>query len=562
MPAQTVKANQVKNFIPTAADALNAERVLTDLAANFWSAGFLDNLAPQIFNRKKTITAEELPDLTSRYKILVEQIPAIVFMAFIENGLSEAYVSPHVERMLGFTQEEWLNDPVRWYQQIHPEDKARWSIEAAQTFLTGATLRSVYRVLARNGNVIWFQCEVRMVRREDGRPWFVHGVWFDITELKKVEEALTQTQKKLERHVVGLKQEISERKRIEHALTQSEAMFRGIFEFAPDTIILINEKGFIERVNSQSRQMFGYESTELKGKRLEILLPERLRKQSEKYRREFVESLSLHIAQSSLELIGKRRDGGEFPIEVRISPVSAESGQFLIIVIRDVTRRKRDETILREFAERQKELSRRLLEVQEAERRSIALELHDEIGQKLTGLKLALELGARQPEKSAESVAQAQTLVNELMNQTRQLSLALRPATLDHLGLLPALVWHFRNFTQQTNIEVEFNHENLTDRRFNSQVETTVYRVVQEALTNVARHAAAQSVKVRIWIDRERLTLQVEDHGKGFALKKVLAEVSSTGLTGMRERVALLGGDFYLESTIGTGTKLVAELNL
>ena len=428
------KTKQSEKFVPSAADAVRAEQVLTTLADAFWADGLVKNLAAQIFTTKKPIAPEELPDVTSRYKILVEQIPAIVFMAFLENGLSEAYVSPQVERMLGFTQEEWLNDPVRWYAQIHPDDKARWSVEAAQTFLTGATLRSVYRVLARDNRVIWFQCEVRMVRRDDGRPWFVHGVGFDITELKQVETALTGAQQHLQRNVVELKQEIEARKKVE--------------------------------------------------------------------------------------------------------------------------------TALRASAERQKELSRRLLEAQEAERRHLALELHDEIGQKLTGLKFTLELGARQPEKCAEVLAQAQTLVNELMSQTRRLSLALRPATLDHLGLLPALVWHFRNFTKQTNIEVGFDHENLANRRFDAALETAVYRVVQEALTNVARHAAASSVTVKIRVDRERLMLCIEDDGKGFELTEVLAEITSTGLTGMRERVALLGGEFQLESNIGAGTKLVAEINL
>ena len=116
----------------------------------------------------------ELPDIEARYRTLVEQIPAVVFMAFLDKGIGEAYVSPQIEAMLGFSQEEWLNDPVRWYSQIHPDDKARWSLEAAQMFLTGEPLRSVYRVIARDGRVIWFHCEAKMVRRDDGQP-LVHS---------------------------------------------------------------------------------------------------------------------------------------------------------------------------------------------------------------------------------------------------------------------------------------------------------------------------------------------------------------------------------------------------
>lgn len=175
--------------------------------------------------------AEEVPDLASRYRILVEQIPAVVFMAFLDKGISEAYVSPQIETMLGFTQEEWINDPVRWYRQIHPEDKGRWSLEASQMFLSGEPLRSVYRVLARDGHAVWFHCEVRMVRRADGRPWFIHGVGFDVTELKQTEAELTQARAELEQRVLErtnelaranaeLRLEIAERRRVEEERAQ------------------------------------------------------------------------------------------------------------------------------------------------------------------------------------------------------------------------------------------------------------------------------------------------------------------------------------------------------
>ena len=130
--------------------------------------------------------------LEARYRALVEQIPAVVFMAYLDRGIGEAYVSPQIEATLGFSQAEWLEDPVRWYSQIHPDDKERWSVEAAEMFLTGEPLRSAYRVLARDGRVVWFHCEAKMVRREDGRPWFIHGVGFDITDLKRAEAALQE----------------------------------------------------------------------------------------------------------------------------------------------------------------------------------------------------------------------------------------------------------------------------------------------------------------------------------------------------------------------------------
>jgi len=108
----------------------------------------------------------------------------------VDRGIGEAYVSPQIEAALGFSQEEWLEDPVRWYSHIHPDDKQRWSTEAADMFLTGKPLRSAYRVVARDGRVIWFHCEAKMIRKPDGEPWFIHGVGFDITDLKRAEAAL------------------------------------------------------------------------------------------------------------------------------------------------------------------------------------------------------------------------------------------------------------------------------------------------------------------------------------------------------------------------------------
>jgi len=132
-----------------------------------------------------------------KYRLLVDRLPAVVFMASLEGGIGDAYVSPQIEAMLGFSQSEWLQDPIRWYQHIHPDDKERWSVEAAQMFLSGTPLKSVYRVLSRAGRVVWFQCEASMLRRDDGRPWAIQGVGFDITNLKESEQTLYEKNEEL-----------------------------------------------------------------------------------------------------------------------------------------------------------------------------------------------------------------------------------------------------------------------------------------------------------------------------------------------------------------------------
>lgn len=207
-------------------------------------------------------------------------------------------------------------------------------------------------------------------------------------------------------------------------------------------------------------------------------------------------------------------------------------------------------------------LSLRLVEVQEAERRALARELHDEAGQMLTGLKLVVEQAlpiALGPVR--ERLHEADDLIAQLIERMRSLSLELRPQILDDLGLLVALEWHFKRYTRQTNITVSFRHSPLP-QRLPAVIETALFRIAIEALTNIARHAGVKEVAVRLWLDVEQVRFQVEDKGSGFDVAAVWAARSSTGLSGMRERAELLAGEFTLESTVGKGTLLTVELPL
>jgi signal transduction histidine kinase len=205
-------------------------------------------------------------------------------------------------------------------------------------------------------------------------------------------------------------------------------------------------------------------------------------------------------------------------------------------------------------------LSRKLVEVQESERRNIARELHDEVGQILTALKVTLGTASEVRDGSSErKIIQAQQLCQRLIVTIRELSLKLRPQMLDDLGLLPALLWHFQQFQEQTRIKVDFKHSGL-DGRFSQEIETAVYRIVQEALTNVVRHAGVNDVTVRIWSSEATLGVQIEDRGKGFNAIVMMSSGMANGLTGMRERVLLLGGQFIVESSYQKGTRLTAEL--
>ncbi|OGN81649.1 MAG: hypothetical protein A2X24_10870 [Chloroflexi bacterium GWB2_54_36] len=201
-------------------------------------------------------------------------------------------------------------------------------------------------------------------------------------------------------------------------------------------------------------------------------------------------------------------------------------------------------------------LSNRLVEIQEAERRKIALELHDEIGQLLTGLKLQLDTST----ENGAAQKKARDLADDLIQKVRNLSLDLRPTMLDDLGLLPALLWHFDRFTSLTGVKVNFSQNGLADSRFSPEIETTTYRVIQEALTNVARHSGAGDASVRALHRDGVLSIQVEDRGGGFVAETEFTNNRTRGLRGMRERVALVGGSITIDSVPGWGTSILVEL--
>jgi signal transduction histidine kinase len=221
---------------------------------------------------------------------------------------------------------------------------------------------------------------------------------------------------------------------------------------------------------------------------------------------------------------------------------------------------QRANALLASNRERLVAMSMRLLEIQEAERRAVARELHDEIGQVLTSLIIQLQVSAHQPlESIPASLLEAKSIAAELMESIRRLSLELRPSMLDDLGLLATLEWHFKRYAKQTGIQVQFEHDGL-EGRFSPQIETAVYRMVQEALTNIARYARVNQASVAAHCAKGWICLKIEDKGIGFDAQKALSAHSSSGLSGMRERADLLRGEFQVESVCGRGTRLRIRL--
>ena len=211
---------------------------------------------------------------------------------------------------------------------------------------------------------------------------------------------------------------------------------------------------------------------------------------------------------------------------------------------------------------RMQSLTRRLVELQENERRGLARELHDQIGQMLTVLQFSLSsIQVQATEEQKREIANAQNMVRDLIAQTREISLNLRPSMLDDTGLVLTLIWHFDRYTSQTDIKVEFRHHNILERRFTTEIEIAVFRIVQEALTNVARHAKTDSVSVRLQFGEQRIKIEIVDHGQGFDPNNV-DTTSHMGLGSMHERAYAVGGLLEVNSAPSIGTRICAIIPL
>jgi signal transduction histidine kinase len=252
----------------------------------------------------------------------------------------------------------------------------------------------------------------------------------------------------------------------------------------------------------------------------------------------------------------RRPDGQEIEVQLDWLARRGLDGAVcgVVLVVTDKSAQRVLEKALGETIQELNTVSRRLMEVREQERHHLARELHDEIGQQLTCLTLML----RRSDDTARS--QAQDLVKDLLSRVRDLSLRLRPGLLDDLGLLPALVWLVDQTHTRTGLDVSLNHKGL-EGRLDRRVEIAAFRIVQEALTNVVRHAGLVPVGVRVWREEASLFLEVEDQGTAFD-PSVLTVKKGFGLEGMRERAVSLGGTWSIGTTSRGGTCVRARLPL
>ena len=358
--------------------------------------------------------------------------------------------------------------------------------------------------------------------------------------------------------------DVTERVRAEELLARSEARLRSILDSAMDAIITVDDKQHIVLFNAAAERVFGCPRTEAIGAPLNWFIPERFRSGHGDHIRRFRDTGTSSRRMGEARIVmGLRRNGEEFPIDASISQIEEQGKHFYTVILRDVTERVRAEAQLRASREEIKELALAANNVREQEKSRIARELHDELGQALTALKIDVvwmkqNLGAPAAELAGK-LTEMQLLLDGTVSATRRISADLRPLVLDDLGLAAAAEWLVQNFTTRTGVPCELAMARELELR--EPYATTVFRVLQESLTNIAKHASATQVEVSLQREGGEVVLDVSDNGAGFSTAAP-RKPASFGLMGVRERAALLGGEVSIDSAPGRGTRVQLRLNV
>jgi PAS domain S-box-containing protein len=511
-----------------------AEAILRELADAFSQTRSTGSAADSSFTPKTNLYREDdkeeehPPNLEAKYRALLEQIPAVVFMAYLDRGIGEAYVSPEIQSALGYSSDEWLEDPVRWYERIHPEDKHRWSTEAAEMFLTGNPLRSAYRIVARDGRVVWFQCDARMMRREDGRPWFIHGVAFDISDLKHTEKQLQE-----ERNMAS-----------------------AILNTVGALVLVLDKTGQIIRFNRACEQTTGYLFSEVCGRPIWDFLHSA--EEIKHFESMFREIGGMNGVQSTADVSDRQfesnwitRDGACRLIawSTTILPATDVAPACIIASGIDITERKR--------------LEKTILDISAREQRRIGQDLHDGLGQHLTGIafmaKVQEQKLAEKKLPEAADAAKVVQLVNDAISRTRELAKGLAPVVFDSHGLMSALQLHAAEIEDLFGISCQF-HCDPPVLIPDGNVATHLYHIAQEAVTNAVRHGRARNILIRLSEAESRGTLLVRDDGQGLVEPPI--DHPGMGLQIMRYRADMICGTLELRSERAHGTSLTCKFPL
>ena len=491
---------------------------------------------------------------------------AAVGIAHSDTEGSFILVNEKFSEIVGYTQNELRE--LTFKDLIYPEDLEPGE-ENFSKLLDGAlnTYSQEKRYVHKNGSIVWVNLTVSIVREKSGDPVFFIRVVEDISRRKEYQKELEDTYSKLKQSrdstinlLEDLSRENQERKKVAEALSKSEERFRHL-STATFEAIAFHEGGVVIEANKQYFEMFGYEPDELLGKQVIPLTvaPEARR------------SMIKRVTKGSLgpyESIGQRKDGTRFPMEIRVREMEYKGRKVRMGAIMDISERKLAEERLSTSAQQLRSLAAHLQSVREEERKVVAREIHDEFGQVLSALKMNLSI-IEQKVKNIDDHIISREITEELINSkeiiaqsvrdVRRLITELRPEVLDIHGLIPALEWQIEEFSNRTKLKADFS-SNVNEITFDQERDIAIFRIVQEALNNIANHAKATKVRVDIRKQKNELVLKIKDNGIGFNIKRINKK-KSFGLLGIRERTLLFGGNMEVKSdpdgkSGGKGTEL------
>jgi PAS domain S-box-containing protein len=372
-----------------------------------------------------------------------------------------------------------------------------------------------------------------------------------------------QLEKRVEERTTDLRAEIAERRRAEEALRESEERYRTAIESSNDGVAITRD-GLHVYVNQRFLEMFGYgDAEEILGKPVgDVIHPDdRQRIVEMNMKRQTGE-----ILRSKTEFVGIRSDGSPIHLEGSSSRITYGGEPASLSCLRDITHHKRAQEQLRESHERLRALAARLQAIREEERARVAREIHDELGQTLTCMKIDLwqirEESSLDPVDKDEVLLKIESLlgfIDATVDTVRRIASDLRPSVLDDLGLVPAIEWQLSDFQRRTGIICAFRKPRrlVIDKDYSS----VLFRVFQESLTNVVRHSEAEKVEITLGKTKGELVLTIRDNGKGMPESEV-SNGASLGILGMRERVLPFDGDIQITGKPGKGTRVTVRMPL
>ncbi len=380
-------------------------------------------------------------------------------------------------------------------------------------------------------------------------------------QIKDILVSATAITIKGRRYTLAFQHDITERRRQEEEFRKQRAFLDELFEGAPEAIVLLDTNDCVLRVNSEFTRMFGYPLDEV----LHQPFNDRVVPPDQHEEGLGFMNKALNGERVNVERIRMRQDGSRFHASVIVFPITTTEGHIAFYSIyRDISERKRAEEELEKSLQQLRALSDHLQQVREEERTHIAREIHDELGQALTALRVDLSWVAEKLQQNdgrvAARIKAMSSLTDSIIETVQKISTELRPGILDNLGLTAAIEWQTDEFSSRTGIHCHLNcPEEIAE--LDQAGSTACFRILQETLTNVVRHANATEVRISLKQGDDSLILEIRDNGRGISDSEI-TDWTSIGLLGMKERAHALGGEFNIKGVSGKGTSVIVRIPL